>query len=206
MLICNFSFVNTFKKMANFLSLVSNKITHFVLLICIFCSCQNNPNEVKNSDDYECSGIGCGIPNVQNGIVTIFSNIDTFSYILIKLNKELSVIKSGKFSLSLQDTLLMGNFDVFLLDFNTKIKNYENVAGDVEGYIFPCSDMISNSHIPDTLNFTSGRIDIQIKETVQKKEREYFINLINVQFSKGGKIRNINTFKRKIIFTAGNPG
>ena len=192
--------------MVNLFRLLSNQLIQFVLILCIFCSCQNNDNDVKNSDSYECRGIGCGIPNSERGSVILYSGIDTFSSILIKLKKELSVIGTGKFSLSLQDTSLMSNFDVFLLDFDTKPKVYENVAGDIKGYIFPCSDMISNSHIPDTLGFTRGKIDVQIKETVPKKEREYYINLIDTQFSKGEKIKKIDNLKRKIIFTAGNPG
>lgn len=170
-------------------------------LIYLFYSCQSNIDRSSNMESYLCSGTACGKVGNINGNVIIFTKIDTSSYLVIKLRKDLSTIKEGKFSLLLSDTLLMKNSDVFVLDFDTKLKVYENVVGDIKGYVYPCSDIISGSHIPDTMNFTGGKIDIQVQELLQKKQRDYYVELNNMTFSKASKVKKIDSFKRKIIFT-----
>ncbi len=185
------------------------KTGHLIILLFSFCvSCKNNRNAVIERDSYECSGIGCGKISLDNGHIVLFSEIDTSTYLVINIKKQLSTIEIGDLTLPPTDTNQVNNAlsNVFILDFNTKEKVFETIAGDIKGYIYPCSDMISSSHVPDTLNFIDGNLNIHIQETKPKEERDYFINLVDCKFSKNNIAKQISSFKRKIIFIKGNPG
>ena len=77
---------------------------------------------------------------------------------------------------------------------------------NIKGYVFPCSDIVSNSHVPDTLVLSEGKLNMIPKIIVPNSERIYFINLDSTKFSKGNKIKIIKSYKCNIKFTEGEPG
>jgi hypothetical protein len=178
-------------------------LKNLIIVVCVlFTACQNQDAKTKEKDSIEYSGTGCGDVHASRGWITLFNEMDSSTYLLIHLKDKRTTVESGEIVLDASDS----TNQVHILDFNTEKKVYETIFTDVKGYVFPCSDIVIDSHAPDTLRLLEGKLNIKIQTIVPNTERIYYIHVENAKFSKGNKIKDVENYRCNIKFTKGNPG
>jgi hypothetical protein len=160
-------------------------------------SCQEVNSNKKKVENITSNGSGCGTINPNYGNIRIIVQKDSLSYLLIILKEKLTSLESGEITLQPMDTLSK----VFLLDFNTEEKKYDYFGETTKGYVYPCSDIITDSHVPDSLALTSGKLNINIETIVSNKKRIYFLDLIDAKFTKNNKVISVGNYKANIDFS-----
>ena len=175
---------------------VLNKYFLGIIIFTLF-SCGDVKSKKKRDENITFNGSGCGNINPNYGNIRIISKKDSLTYLLIILKEKLTTLESGDISLQTLDTLSR----VFLLDFNTEEKKYDYFGETTKGYVYPCSDIITDSHVPDSLVFTSGKLNINIETIVSNKKRIYFLDLIDAKFIKNNKVISIGSYKANIDFS-----
>ena len=170
----------------------------YVLFLFLFSliSCQEVNSQKAKNDIILFEGIGCGTINSNYGNIRIVSKKDSLTYLLIILEGKLTSTDSNEISLKPLDSLS----HVFLLDFNTNEKRYDYFGETTKGYVYPCSDIIVDTHVPDSLILTSGKINISKKTTLPNNKRVYFVDLIDAKFTLKNKIISLDSYKAKIDF------
>lgn len=170
----------------------------YVLFLFLFSliSCQEVNSKKAKNNIILFDGIGCGTMNSNYGNLRIVSKKDSLTYLFIILKGKLTSTDSDEITLKPLDSLS----EVFLLDFNTTEKRYDYFGTTSKGYMYPCSDIIVDMHVPDSLVLTSGKINISKKTTLPNNKRVYFVELIDAKFTLKNKIISLDSYKAKIDF------
>jgi hypothetical protein len=172
-----------------------------IVVSVLLISCQRQDVKTKANVNTEYGGFGCGYIHSEYGWISLFSEIDSSTYLLIQLENKHTTVESGEIVLKSDDAN-----QVFILDFNTDKKVYGTIAEGITGYLFPCSDIVSNSHVPDTLTLVQGKLTMEIQTIVPNDERIYSVLFENAKFSKRDKTKTFKSYKCKIKFKKGEPG
>jgi hypothetical protein len=186
-------------------SLIKHNLKSLILIISIlFLACQEQKAKTGEKANVEYTGVGCGTINSEYGDIRLLSEIDSSTYLLVVLKNRLTLVESGDITLTSTDTINR----VFILDFNTDKKVYETIAVgiDLKGYIFPCSDIVVPSHVPDTLTLSEGQLHMTIQALQANNNRDYLVHVENVKFSSGNKVKYMKSHRGKIKFAQGDPG
>ena len=139
----------------------------------------------------------------------LFNEKHSISYFTNQLKKKLGLIDSTTFTSDPKNEQISNDLfnEVVLLDFDTKEKKYDKITEEIRGYLFPCSDIVSNSHSLDTLKLVRGNINITVLPKNKPHERIYIFQIFDAQFSKGDKLKIIKNYTSKnLLFRKGNPG
>jgi hypothetical protein len=180
-----------------------HSLIFFTLMVSIlFLSCQVQKAKTEEKDIAVYNGVGCGTIHPEYGDIRVLSKIESSTFLFLVLRNKHTTLESGELILESQDS--MG--EVFMLDFNTNKKVYDIIVPGMKGYIFPCSDIVVDSHVPDTLPLIEGKLKMTIQTLEPNNKRIYFINIENAKFSNGDKIKYVKGYKGKINFTRGDPG